>query len=48
MPFGLKKAEATYQRAMMMLFHDIMHKEIEVYVDDRYPSPRNERVMSRF
>ncbi|PKI44091.1 hypothetical protein CRG98_035518 [Punica granatum] len=34
MPFGLKNAGATYQRAMVTLFHDIMHKEIEVYVDD--------------
>ncbi|PKI78913.1 hypothetical protein CRG98_000686, partial [Punica granatum] len=25
---------ATYQRAMVTLFHDMMHKEIEVYVDD--------------
>ncbi|PKI73581.1 hypothetical protein CRG98_006029 [Punica granatum] len=34
MPFGLKNAEATYQRAMVTLFHDMMQKEIEVYVDD--------------
>ncbi|PKI37110.1 hypothetical protein CRG98_042499, partial [Punica granatum] len=34
MPFGLKNARATYQRAMVTLFHDMMHKEIEVYVDD--------------
>ena len=34
MSFGLKNAGATYQRAMMALFHDMMHKEIEVYVDD--------------
>ncbi|RDY13870.1 Retrovirus-related Pol polyprotein from transposon 17.6, partial [Mucuna pruriens] len=34
MPFGLKNAEATYQRAMVTLFHDMMHKEVEVYVDD--------------
>ena len=33
-PFGLKNAGATYQRAMTTLFHDLMHKEIEVYVDD--------------
>ena len=32
MPFGLKNAGATYQRAMVTLFHDMMHKEIEVYV----------------
>ncbi|PKI56510.1 hypothetical protein CRG98_023148 [Punica granatum] len=34
MPFGLKNAGTTYQRAMVTLFHDMMHKEIEVYVDD--------------
>ncbi|PKI66593.1 hypothetical protein CRG98_013002 [Punica granatum] len=34
MPFGLKNARATYQRAMVTLFHDMMHKKIEVYVDD--------------
>ncbi|RDY01033.1 Retrovirus-related Pol polyprotein from transposon 17.6, partial [Mucuna pruriens] len=34
MPFGLKNAGATYQRAMITLFHDMMHKKIEVYVDD--------------
>ena len=34
MSFWLKNAETTYQRAMVKLFHDMMHKEIEVYVDD--------------
>jgi len=34
MSFGLKNAGATYQREMVTLFHDMMHKEIEVYVDD--------------
>ena len=34
MPFGLKNAGATYQRAMVTLFHDMIYKEIEVYVDD--------------
>ena len=34
MPFGLKNVGATYQRAMVMLFHDMMHKKIEVYVDE--------------
>ena len=34
MPFGLKNAGATYQRAMVALFHDMIHHEIEVYVDD--------------
>ena len=34
MPFDLKNARATYQKAMVTLFHNMMHKEIEVYVDD--------------
>ncbi|RDX63345.1 Retrovirus-related Pol polyprotein, partial [Mucuna pruriens] len=34
MPFGRKNAGATYQRAMVALFHDMIHKEIEVYVDN--------------
>ncbi|XP_019262195.1 PREDICTED: uncharacterized protein LOC109240029 [Nicotiana attenuata] len=34
MPFGLKNAGATYMRAMTTIFHDMIHKEIKVYVDD--------------
>ncbi|XP_015054833.1 uncharacterized protein LOC107001206 [Solanum pennellii] len=34
MPFGLKNVGATYMRAMTTIFHDMIHKEIEVYVDD--------------
>ena len=34
MTFGLKNARATYQRAMVALFHDIIHHEIKVYMDD--------------
>ena len=34
MPFGLKNAGATYQRAMTAIFHDMLHQELEVYVDD--------------
>ena len=33
-PFRLKNAGATYQREVTALFHDMMHKEVEVYVDD--------------
>ena len=34
MPFRLKNAGETYQRAMVALFHDMIHHEIEVNVDD--------------
>ena len=34
MPFRLKNAGATYQRVATTLFHDMMHKDVEVYVDD--------------
>ncbi|KAG5528960.1 hypothetical protein RHGRI_029577 [Rhododendron griersonianum] len=34
MPFGLKNAGSTYQQAATTLLHDMIHKEVEVYVDD--------------
>ena len=34
MPFGLKNVGATYQRMTLALLHDMMHNEVEVYVDD--------------
>ena len=34
MPFGLKNVGATYQRTMMSIFHDMMHRELEDYVND--------------
>ena len=34
MPFGLKNVSATYQRMATTLLHDIMHNEVEMYVDD--------------
>jgi len=40
MSFELKNAGATYQRAMVALFHDMMHKEIEVYEDDMIAKSR--------
>src|ERR1051325_11733392 len=43
MPFRLKNARATYQRAMVTLFHDMIHKEIEVYVDDMIAKSQDEK-----
>ena len=43
MPFDLKNARTTYQRAMVTLFHDMMHKEIEVYVDDMMLNLKKEK-----
>jgi hypothetical protein len=34
MTFGLKNAGATYQRAMNYIFHDLIGKLVEIYVDD--------------
>ena len=34
MPFGLKNTGATYQRAMQKIFDDMLHKNVECYVDD--------------
>ena len=33
-PFGIKNAGATYQRLATALLHDMMHNEVEVYVND--------------
>ena len=34
MSFRLKNEEVKYQRTMTAIFHDMMHKEMEDYVDD--------------
>ena len=40
-PFELKNAGATYQRAATTLFHDMMHRNVEVYVDDMIAKSRD-------
>ena len=39
MSLGLKNVSATYMRDITTIFNDIIHKEIEVYVDDVKSSP---------
>jgi hypothetical protein len=34
MTFGLKNAGFTYQRAMNYIFHDLIGKLVEIYIDD--------------
>ena len=34
MTFGLKNAGATYQHAMNYIFHDLIGKLVEIYIDD--------------
>src|SRR6185503_6938167 len=34
MTFGLKNAGATYQRAMNYIFHELISKIMEIYIDD--------------
>nr|GEY58040.1 reverse transcriptase domain-containing protein, chloroplastic [Tanacetum cinerariifolium] len=34
MPFGLCNAPGTFQRSMMTIFHDMIEKTIEVFMDD--------------
>jgi hypothetical protein len=34
MTFGLKNAGATYQHAMNYIFHDLISKLVEIYIDD--------------
>ena len=41
MPFGLKNAGATYQHAATTLLYDLIHKEVEIYVDDIIVKSKN-------
>jgi hypothetical protein len=34
MTFGLKNAGATYQRAINYIYHDLISKLVEIYIDD--------------
>ncbi|GJW92289.1 reverse transcriptase domain-containing protein [Tanacetum coccineum] len=34
MPFGLCNASGTFQRCMMLIFHDMIEKTMEVFMDD--------------
>jgi hypothetical protein len=34
MTFGLKNADATFERAMNLIFHDLLGIILEVYIDD--------------
>jgi hypothetical protein len=34
MTFGLKNAGTTYQRAMNLIFHDLLGIILEIYIDD--------------
>jgi hypothetical protein len=38
--FRVMNVGATFQKAMMTLFHDTMYKEIEVYMDDMIAKSR--------
>ncbi|WKA03511.1 hypothetical protein VitviT2T_021615 [Vitis vinifera] len=41
MSFGLKNVGATYQREVTTIFHDMMHRDVEVYVDDMIVKSRD-------
>jgi hypothetical protein len=34
MTFGLKNVGATYQRAINLIFHELLENTVEVYIDD--------------
>lgn len=44
MSFGLKNAGATYQRAMTIIFIDMLHNTIKCYVDDLLSKQEKESV----
>ena len=42
MPFGLKNAEATYQRMITKMFEPILGKPVDAYIDDMVIKNRKE------
>ena len=48
MTFGLKNTGATYQRAMNYIFHEIIGKIVEIYIERRGEVKRAPRASSRF
>ena len=42
MPFGLKNAEATYQRLVNKIFNKQIRRNMEVYVDDMLVKSKEE------
>ena len=48
MPFGLKNTGATYQRTMTAIFHDMMHRELEDYIDDIVVKSKREKSMPKY
>ena len=40
MTFGLKNAGATYQRAMNDIFHKLIGRIVEIYIDDAVVKPK--------
>jgi hypothetical protein len=48
MTFGLKNAGTTYQRAMNYIFHDLIGKLVEIYIDDVVVKKATWRIYNRF
>lgn len=46
MSFGLKNVGATYQRTMTALFHDMIHHDINVYIDDMIENQKKRKIIT--
>lgn len=42
MSFGLKNGDATYQRAMTVMFYEMLHNCLDDYVDDIFGKSKEE------